>query len=136
MIFDFLAFLFLQPILPTIFILIPSILSSFFLSKLKIINLKIVIYSLLMDLFFIRPLGFFLFLISFSLLILSFLEKFLKYDNFYELIIFLLFFNLIFTYGFLFLSSFKFNLSIFLEILFLNLIYQLIYFLLRRLRGI
>lgn len=127
MIFDLILIFFFQSIFPSIFLLLAPVLNEFFNSRLKELNLKIILYSFLTDLFFLKPFGFFLFLASFSFLLLSFLEKVLNYDKFYQRLIFLLSFNLVFVGGFLFLSFAKANLQIFLKIFFLNIIFQVIY---------
>lgn len=134
MIFDLVILLF-QPIFSSVFIFLLPVLYEFFNSNLKELNLKIIFYSFLTDLLFLRPLGFFLFLTSFSFLILSFLEKIFDYAKIYQRIIFLFSFNVVFIVGFLFLSSVKANFQFFFRIFLFNIIFQLFYLETRNLLG-
>ena len=132
MILDLILILFFQPFFLSIFVFLAPLLFCFFFSKLKELNFKIFIYSFLMDLLFIKPLGFFLLVSSSCFLLLSLLEKFLSRERFYERMFFLLIFNILFLLGFLFLSSSNLNFQSFLKIVFFNFLFQLIYLQFRR----
>lgn len=132
MIFDLLSIIFIQPLVSSLFIFLGPLLYYYLSSNLKGFNLKIFLYSLLSDLLFIKPLGFFLLVTSFCLLLISILEKFVDYNDSYKLLLFFLVFNVFFLLSFLFLASFKFNLQFFLKLFIFNIIFQLIYIALRR----
>ncbi len=127
MILDLILIILFQPIFNSFFFFLPPLLKDFFQEKLKKLNFKIILYTFLSDLLFIKPLGFFFFLVSFCFLILALLEKFIPPFPFYQKILFLFIFNSIFLSLFL-LFNFKFIfLGFFFKLFFLNLFFQIIY---------
>lgn len=132
MILNALILIFIQPIAPSLFFCLAPLLDKFFKNEFKKLNINLIFFSLISDFIFIKPLGFFLFSISFSFLLLTFLEKLLAYHYFYQIIIYLILFNTSFIL-FYFYFGFKIipPLFFFIKILMLNLIYQLVYLLLK-----
>ena len=133
MIFDFFLILIFQPILGSFFFFLAPLLFDFFKNRLKELNFKIFVYSFLTDLIFLKPLGFFLLLASMSFLLLSFLEKFLSYHKFYQYLLFLILFNIFFLSSFFYLTSLKINWQVFIKIFLFNLIFQIIYLVIKNL---
>lgn len=131
MIFDLILLIFLQPFISFIFFFLPPLLNSFFKNKLKELNLKLLFYSLLTDLIFIKPFGFFMLLTSISFLIISFLESFIAPQKIYQKLFFLLIFNLIFISVFLFFQK-ALILNLLIKFLIFNLIFQLGYLLIQK----
>lgn len=132
MILNALILIFIQPIVPSLFFCLAPLLDKFFKNEFKKLNINLIFFSLISDFIFIKPLGFFLFSIAFSFLFLTFLEKLLAYHYFYQIIIYLILFNTSFIL-FYFYFGFKMipPLFFFIKILMLNLIYQLVYLLLK-----
>ncbi len=126
MIFELIFIIFFQPLLSSIFLFLAPIVNDYFKSSPKI-NFKIILYTFISDLIFIKPIGFFLFLTSLSLLLISLLEKFINPEKFYQQIIFLFIFNLIFFFIFNFLIFNKINFLIFDKIFLVNFIFQVAY---------
>jgi len=128
MIFNLIFLILIQPLFTSFFFFLAPILNYFFKDKMRELTFNLIFLSFLTDLIFIKPLGFFLLITSFSILILCLLEKFLGHNYFYQKIIYLLLFNLIFLSLFFFLS-FKqiFSLSLFLKFLIFNLFFQSVY---------
>ncbi len=131
MIFDLILILFFQPLLTFIFFLLAPLVDDFFKNKIDRLSLKVIIYSFLSDLVFLKPLGFFLFISSFSILILTILEKFIPPRLFYQKFFFLFIFNLFFLFLFFFLSFKQLSFFLFFKILFLNLLFQIIYLIIK-----
>jgi hypothetical protein len=133
MIFDLFLIFFFQPILGSLFIFIPSLLVDFFVDNLRAFRIKIFLFSFLSDLIFIKPFGFFLLLTAVCFLIIYFLNKIISYENFWQTFIFVLVFNLFFVALFLFFESKKIIWPILFKIMFLNLVFQGCYFLIKNL---
>jgi hypothetical protein len=128
MIFNLILLIFLQPTFTSVFIFLAPILNYFFKDKIKELTLSLIFLSFITDLIFIKPLGFFLLITSFSLFLICLLEKFLGHHYFYQKIIHLLLFNVIFLLLFFFLSFNKIiSLDLFLKFLIFNIIFQIIY---------
>jgi len=128
MIFNLIFLILIQPLFTSLFFFSAPILSYFFKDKIRELNFNLIFLSFLTDLIFVKPLGFFLLITSFSILVLCFLEKFLAHNYFYQKMIYLLLFNLLFLLLF-FLLSFNqiFNFKIFLKFLMFNLFFHLVY---------
>lgn len=116
--------IFFQPIFSSIFFLFPFLLKNFFQNKIKLLFLQLIFLSFISDIIFIKPLGFFLFLTSFSFLLITLLEKFLDHQYFYQKLIFLLIFNLAFLVLFFYFSGIPFSFFPFIKIFILNLLIQ------------
>lgn len=134
MILQFILFFFIivifQPFFDFFFFFLIPILEYFFQKKNKKLVFNLIFLSLLTDFIFIKPFGFFLVATSFSLILISLLEKILPFYYFYHKLIYLLTFNISFLFAiFYFLNSNSFLLIIFLKILFINFIFQSFYFL-------
>jgi len=128
MIFNLILLIFLQPLLTSVFIFLGPVLNYFFKEKIKQLILSLILFSFITDLIFIKPLGFFLLITSFSLLLICLLEKFLGHQHFYQRIIYLLLFNTIFLFLFFFLGFGKISIfAFFLKFLIFNIIFQVIY---------
>ncbi len=126
--------IFLQPFFNLIFLFLLPILDYFFENKIKKLVISLIVLSLLTDLIFLKPFGFFLTLTSFCLLIIALLEKFVSSNFFYQKLIYLILFNILFLILFFYFSyNFLVGSLNFLKILLLNLIFQLSYFLSKRL---
>jgi hypothetical protein len=128
MIFNLILLIFLQPLFTSVFIFLGPVLSYFFKEKIKKLNLNLIFLSLIIDIIFIKPLGFFLFIASFSIFLICLLEKFLSHQYFYQKIIYLFLFNIIYLSLFFFLSFGKIISSVlFLKFLIFNIIFQVVY---------
>jgi len=128
MIFNLILLIFLQPLFASIFIFLGPVLSYFFKEKVRELTLSLIFLSLITDIVFIKPLGFFLFIASFSIFLICLLEKFLGHQYFYQKLIYLFLFNVIYLFLFFFLSFGKFFFPIFfLKFLIFNIIFQVIY---------
>lgn len=126
--------IFLQSFLNLIFLFLLPVLDYFFENNIKKLIFSLIILSLLTDLVFLKPFGFFLALTSFCLIIVSLLEKFVSSDFFYQKLIYFIIFNVLFLILFFYFSyNFLFVSLNFLKILFLNLIFQFFYFFSKRL---
>jgi hypothetical protein len=128
MIFNLILLIFLQPLFTSVFIFLGPVLSYFFKEKIKELTLSLIFFSLITDIIFIKPLGFFLFIASFSIFLICLLEKFLGHQHFYQKLIYIFLFNIIFLFLFFFLSFGKIVSSVFfLKFLIFNIIFQVIY---------
>jgi hypothetical protein len=128
MIFNLILLILLQPLFTSVFIFLGPVLSYFFKEKIKELNLSLILFSLITDIIFIKPLGFFLFIASFSIFLICLLEKFLGHQHFYQKLIYIFLFNIIFLCLFFFLSFGKIVSSVFfLKFLIFNIIFQVIY---------
>jgi hypothetical protein len=126
MIFNLILLIFLQPLFTSVFIFLGPVLSYFFKEKIKELTLSLIFLSLITDIIFIKPLGFFLFIASFSIFLICLLEKFLGHQHFYQ--------KLIYLFLFFFLSFGKIVSSVFfLKFLIFNIIFQVIYIVLHSL---
>jgi len=134
MIFDLILIIFFQPLVSSIFLFLAPILNYFFKEKNKELIFSLFFFSFLTDIFFLKPLGFFLFLTSTCLLLIIGLEKILSYHYFYQKLVYFFVFNLCFLILF-FYFSFRtiFDFVFFLKFLVLNLLFQIIYFLIKSL---
>jgi hypothetical protein len=129
MIFNILLTIFIQPLISSVFFFLAPVLNYFFQNKIKELFLSAIVLSLLTDIVFIKPLGFFLFIASCSLVVISIFERFFGYNYFYQKIIFLIVFNCCFLLLFFYFSSYLFfNFVFVLNFLIINLLFQLIYF--------
>lgn len=129
MIFDFLLIIFIQPLTSYIFIFLSPILIDFFSDNLKSFKLKIFILPFMADLIFIKPLGFFLIITSFSFLILFLLAKIFPSFSFGQIFIFMLVFNFLFIILFMIWENITITPFLLLKIVFLNIFFQFFYFL-------
>jgi hypothetical protein len=128
MIFNLILIIFLQPLFTSVFIFLGPVLSYFLKEKIKELTLSLIFLSLITDIIFIKPLGFFLFITSFSIFLICLLEKFLGHQHFYQKLIYLFLFNFIFLLSFFFISFGKIaSLVFFLKFLIFNIIFQAIY---------
>ena len=128
MIFNLILLIFLQPLFNYVFIFLGTVLNYFFKDKIKKLTLSLIFLSLITDIIFIKPLGFFLFITSFSIFLICLLEKFLSHQHFYQKIIYLFLFNIIYLSLFFFLNFGKIVSSVlFLKFLIFNIIFQVIY---------
>ncbi|GIW67297.1 MAG: hypothetical protein KatS3mg096_165 [Candidatus Parcubacteria bacterium] len=132
MILDLLFLIFIQPLVISIFFFLAPVLKYFFQNKNEKLILNLVIFSLITDLIFIKPLGFFLLITSLALFLISLLEKFLGTTYFYQKLIYLLIFNLIFLGLFLYLTTKQIFVPFLLKFLIFNIIFQLIYLFIRK----
>jgi hypothetical protein len=128
MIFNLILLIFLQPLFNSVFIFLGPVLNYFFKEKIKELVLSLILFSLITDIIFIKPLGFFLFITSFSIFLICLLEKFLDHQHFYQRLIYLFLFNIIYLFLFFFLSFGKIAFStLFLKFLIFNIIFQAFY---------
>jgi len=128
MIFNLIFLIFLQPLFDSVFIFLGPVLNYFFKEKIKELNLSLILFSLITDIIFVKPLGFFLFITSFSIFLICLLEKFLGHQHFYQKLIYLFLFNIIYLFLFFFFSFGKIVSSVFfLKFLIFNIIFQAIY---------
>jgi len=128
MIFNLILLIFLQPLFTSVFIFLGPILSYFFKEKIKELTISLIFLSLITDIIFIKPLGFFLLITSSSIFLICLLEKFLDHQYFYQKLIYIFLFNIIFLLLFFFLSFGKIVSSVFfLKFLIFNIIFQAIY---------
>jgi len=128
MIFNLILLIFLQPLFASVFIFLGPVLNYFFKEKIKELTLSLISLSLITDIIFIKPLGFFLFIASFSIFLICLLEKFLGHQHFYQKLIYLFLFNVIYLFLFFFLSFGKIVSSVlFLKFLIFNIIFQIVY---------
>jgi hypothetical protein len=128
MIFNLIFLIFLQPLFDSVFIFLGPILNYFFKEKIKELNLSLILFSLITDIIFVKPLGFFLFITSFSIFLICLLEKFLGHQHFYQKLIYLFLFNIIYLFLFFFFSFGKIvSSAFFLKFLIFNIIFQAIY---------
>jgi hypothetical protein len=128
MIFSLILIIFLQSLFTSVFIFLGPVLNYFFKNKIKELTLSLIFLSLITDIIFIKPLGFFLFIASFSIFLICLLEKFLSHQQFYQKLIYLFLFNIIYLFLFFFLSFGKIVSSVlFLKFLIFNIIFQVIY---------
>jgi hypothetical protein len=130
MILNLFILLIVQPFLPSVFLFLAPVLNYFFKNKIKELIFYLIFFSFISDLIFIKTLGFFLLITSFTLFLITFLEKFFDHYYFYQKFIYLFLFNIIFCFIFFFFSFEKFTFSfLFIKFVFLNIIFQLIYIL-------
>jgi hypothetical protein len=128
MIFNLILLIFLQPLLTSVFVFLGPVLNYFFKEKIKELVLSLILLSLITDIIFIKPLGFFLSIASFSFFLICLLEKFLGHQHFYQKLIYLFLFNLIYFFSFFFLSFGKIvPTAFFLKFLIFNIIFQVVY---------
>jgi hypothetical protein len=128
MIFSLILIIFLQSLFTSVFIFLGPVLNYFFKNKIKELILSLIFLSLITDIIFIKPLGFFLFIASFSIFLICLLEKFLSHQHFYQKLIYLFLFNIIYLFLFFFLSFGKIvSSALFLKFLIFNIIFQVIY---------
>jgi hypothetical protein len=128
MIFNLILLIFLQSLFNSVFIFLGTVLNYFFKDKIKELTLSLILFSLITDIIFIKPLGFFLFITSFSIFLICLLEKFLGHQHFYQKLIYLFLFNIIYLFLFFFLSFGKIAFfTLFLKFLIFNIIFQAFY---------
>jgi hypothetical protein len=128
MIFNLILSTFLQLLFTSVFIFLGPVLNYFFKEKIKKLTLSLILFSLITDIIFIKPLGFFLLITSFSVFLICLLEKFLDHQYFYQKLFYLFLFNTIFLFLFFFLSFGKiFSPLFFLKFLIFNIIFQVVY---------
>lgn len=132
MIFNFFLIIFFQPIFSSIFIFLAPILDFFFKNKNRELILNSILFSFLTDILFLKSFGFFLLVLSSSFLIIIALEKILSHHYFYQKLIYLFVFNLVFLLLFFYLNfQTIFDFLFFLKILLFNLFFQATYFLVK-----
>ncbi len=120
--------IFLQPFFPSLFFFLLPILNDFFQNKIKELVFVLIFLSLLTDLIFLKQPGFFLVLTSFSLLIITFLEKILSSYFFYHKLIYLICFNLVFLFLFFYFGYHNFLFwPNFIRVFTINIVCQTIY---------
>jgi len=122
--------IFFQPLTSSLFIFLAPILNYFLKDKTKDLILNLIFLSLITDIIFIKPLGFFFLITSLTFFLVSLIENFLGYNYFYQKLIYIFLINLIFLLLFFFFSFGKiFDLMLFLKFLIFNIIFQIIYLL-------
>ncbi|BCX15302.1 MAG: hypothetical protein KatS3mg097_194 [Candidatus Parcubacteria bacterium] len=127
MIFSLATIVFLQPFFSLLVICLAPILREFLFFRSEKFIFKLLIFTLLTDLFFIKNFGFFSLIVSLVLFIMVLLDKFINNSFFYQRVFFIFIFNIIFFIIFVYAMNYPFDISLWFKLIFANFIFQLLY---------